>query len=149
MMKHIVSRILMLTVLTCSVNILFAQGKLGGDEVKKDDSKTVVKENSKDSKPSLDNSKKVSSGPDKLSSDADVKNEGPKSFFGKLFGKSTKSSASAKSTSSGKSAPGSSSAKKGGKTKGKSSDTPPSVGGDEKGEESKDEHRQDKGDGGR
>ncbi len=148
MMKHTITRMLMFTVLTCSVNILVAQGKLGGDEVKNDDSKTVVKDNSKDSKPSLDNSKKVSSGPDKLSSDADVKNEGPKSFFGKLFGKNTKSAASAKSTSSGKSAPGSSSAKKGGKTKGKTSDAP-SVGGGEKGEESKDEHRQDKDDGGR
>ncbi len=148
MMKHTITRMLMLTVLACSVNNLVAQGKLGGDEVKKDDPKTVVKENSKDSKPSLDNSKKVSTDPDKVSSDADIKNEGPKSSFGKLIGKSNKSGASAKSTSSGKSAPGSSSAKKGGKTKGKTSDAP-SVGGGEKGEESKDEHRQDKDDGGR
>lgn len=118
MMKHIVSRMLMLTVLTFSINILVAQGKVGGDDVKKDDSKTVVKDNSKDSNPSLDNSKKVNTGPDKISSDADIKSEGPKSFFGKLFGKSTKSAAS------GKSAPGSSRAKKSGKTKGKTSDTP-------------------------
>lgn len=147
-MKHIVSRMLMLTVLTCSVNILFAQEKAGDD--KKDKSKTEVnQQDSKDSKHVIGQTKKARSSSDQVSSGSEGKKDNPKSFFGKLFGKSTKSSASAKSTSSGKSAPGSSSAKKGGKTKGKSSDSPPSVGGDEKGEESKDEHRQDKDDGGR
>ncbi len=132
MMKHIVSRILMLTVLMFSVNILFAQERPGGDD------KGVTEEVKQDSKGSKDSKgpKQLSTKKARSSSDSEGEKDKPKSFFGRLFGKTSKSSPSAKKSAAGKSALGKSSAKKGGIPEGKGKKAP-SVG------DSKDEHKSD------
>jgi len=138
MMKHIVSRILMLTVMMFSVNILFAQERPVGEDKGVTEE---VKQDSKDSKGSKDpkqlSTKKTRSSSDQVSSDSEGKKDKPKSFFGRLFGKTSKSSSSAEKSAAGKSALGKSSAKKGGNPEGKGKKAAPSVG------DSKDEHKSD------
>ena len=131
----------MLTVLMFSVNILFAQERPGGDdkgvteEVKQD---SKGSKGSKDSKgPKQLSTKKTRSSSDQVSSDSEGKKDKPKSFFGRLFGKTSKSSSSAEKSAAGKSALGKSSAKKGGNPEGKGKKAAPSVG------DSKDEHKSD------